>query len=141
MKTSAVPYPGIRNPLVVYLMSCIQRVSPFYRMTRASSTWPLHFCHHSFETFCLAVLTSFLKRVFWMILFSAGAIFTSRTSKSGIRIPLTDNEDFKSSTESTISTSLIHSIASVGNCEQIHTSVLNPIFQQADVAGVGNLSK
>ena len=39
------------------------------------------------------------------------------------------------------STSLIHCIASVGNCEQVHTSVLNLIFQQAKVAGVGNLSK
>ena len=48
MKTSAAPYPGIRTPFVVYLMSCTQRVSPFYRMTHASSTWPLHFCHHSF---------------------------------------------------------------------------------------------
>ena len=67
-----------------------------------------------------------------MILFSAEAI---------IRIPLTDNEDYKSSTESTISTSLIHSRASVRNCEQVHTSVLNLIFQQAKVAGVGNLSK
>ena len=35
----------------------------------------------------------------------------------------------------------IHCIASVGNCEQVHTSVLNLIFQQAKVAGVGNLSK
>ena len=31
IKTSAAPYPEIRNPTVVY-----------------SSTWPLHFCHHSF---------------------------------------------------------------------------------------------
>ena len=38
-------------------------------------------------------------------------------------------------------TSLIHSKASVGNCEQVHTSVLNLIFQPANVAGVGNLSK
>ena len=76
-----------------------------------------------------------------MILFSAEAILASSTSKSGIRIPLTDDEDFKSSTESTISTSLIHSIASEGNCEQIHTSVLNLIFQQANVAVVENLSK
>ena len=37
--------------------------------------------------------------------------------------------------------SLIHSTASVRNCEQVHTSVLNLIFQQANVAGVGNLSK
>ena len=47
----------------------------------------------------------------------------------------------RSSTESTISTSLIHSIACVGNCEQIHTSVLNLVFPQANVAGLGNLSK
>ena len=76
-----------------------------------------------------------------MILFSAEAILASSTSKFGIRIPLTDDEDFKSSTESSISTSLIHGIASVGNCEQVHTSMLNLIFQQAHVAGVGILSK
>ena len=35
----------------------------------------------------------------------------------------------------------LHCIASVGNCEQVQTSVLNLIFQQANVAGVGNLSK
>ena len=40
-----------------------------------------------------------------------------------------------------ISTSLIQCIASIGNCEQVHTSVLNLIFQQANVAGVGTLSK
>ena len=28
MTTPAAPYPGIRNPIVVYLMSRIQRVSP-----------------------------------------------------------------------------------------------------------------
>ena len=55
MKTSAAPYLEIRNPIVVYLMCCTQRVSQFYRMTHASSTWPLHFCHHSLKTFCLAV--------------------------------------------------------------------------------------
>ena len=76
-----------------------------------------------------------------MILFSAEAILASNTSKSGIRIPRTDNEDFNSSTESTISTSFIHCIASVGNCEQVRTSALNLIFQQANVAGVVNLSK
>ena len=76
-----------------------------------------------------------------MILFSAEAILASSTSKFGIGIPLVDDEDFRSSTDSTISTSLIHSMASVGNCEQVHTSVLNLIFQQAKVAGVGNLSK
>ena len=35
---------------------------------------------------------------------------------------------------------LIHSMASVGNCEQVHTSVLNLSFQQANVAGFWNLS-
>ena len=69
-----------------------------------------------------------------MILF---AIPASSTSKSCIRIHLTENEDLKSSTESTISTSLIHSKASEGKCEQVHTSVLNLIFQQANVLGVG----
>ena len=76
-----------------------------------------------------------------MILFSAEAILASSTSKFGISIPLIDDEDIKSSTESTISTSLIECIASVGNCEQEHISVLNLIFQQANVAGVGYLSK
>ena len=69
------------------------------------------------------------------------AILASSTSKFGIEIPRIDDEDFNSSTESTSSTSLIHCIVSVGNCEQVHTSVLNLIFQQAMVAGVGNLSK
>ena len=96
---------------------------------------------YSFWAFCSSKLTFLLKRVLWMIRFSAEAIFASSTSKSGIRIPLTEHEDLRSSTDSTISTSLIHSIASVGNCEQVHTSVLNLIFQQANVAGVGNLSK
>ena len=76
-----------------------------------------------------------------MILFSAEAILASSTSQSGIEIPLVDDEDFESSTESTISTSLIHCIAAVGNYEQVHTSVLNLIFQQAKIAGVGTLSK
>ena len=76
-----------------------------------------------------------------MILFSAEAILASSTKKFGIEIPRIDDEDFRSSTDSTISTSLIHSIASVVNCEQVHTSVLNLIFQQANVDGVGNLSK
>ena len=69
------------------------------------------------------------------------AILASSTSKFGIEILRIDDEDFESSTESTISTSLIRCIASVGNCEQVHTSVLNLIFQQANVAGVGNVSK
>ena len=70
-----------------------------------------------------------------MILFSAEAILASSTSKFGIEIPRIDDEVLNSSTESTNSTSLIHCIASVGNCEQVHTSVLNFIFQQANVAG------
>ena len=74
-----------------------------------------------------------------MILFSAEAILASSTSKLGIEIPRVDDEDFNSSTEPTNSTSLIHCIASVRNWEQVHTSVLNLIFQQAMVAGVGNL--
>ena len=76
-----------------------------------------------------------------MILFSAEAILASSNSKSGPGVPLIEREDLRSSTDSTISTSLIHSMASVGNCEQVHTSVLNLIFQQANVVGVGNLSK
>ena len=74
-----------------------------------------------------------------MILFSAEAILASSTSKFGIEIPRIDDEVLNSSTDSTNSTSLIHCIASVGNCEQVHTSVLNLIFQQAKVAGVGEL--
>ena len=58
-----------------------------------------------------------------------------------IEIPRVDDEDLNSSTESTNSTSLIQCMASVGNCEQVHTSVLNLIFQQTNVAGVGTLSK
>ena len=76
-----------------------------------------------------------------MILFRAEAILASSTSKFGIEILRIDGEDLNSSTESTNSTCLIHCIASVGNCGQVHTSDLNLIFQQAKVAGEGNLSK
>ena len=65
----------------------------------------------------------------------------SSTSKFCIEIPRVDDEDLKSSTDSTNSTSLIHCIASVGNCEHVQTSVLNLIFQQAKVAGVRELVK
>ena len=75
------------------------------------------------------------------VVFLGEAILTSSNSKSGPGVPLMEREDFRSSTESTISTSLFHSIASVGHCEQVHTSVLNLIFQQANVVCVGNLSK
>ena len=91
--------------------------------------------------FCSSRLILLLNWELWMILFRADAILASSTSKFGIEIPRVDDEDLNSSTESTNSTSLIHCIASVGNCEQVHTSVLNLIFQQAKVAGVGNLSK
>ena len=53
----------------------------------------------------------------WMILFSAEAIRKSSTSKFGIEIPRIDDEDLNSSTESTNSTSLIHCIVLVGNCD------------------------
>ena len=76
-----------------------------------------------------------------MILCSAEAILASSTSEFGIEIPRVDDEDLNSSTDSIISTSLIHCIASVRNCEQVHTSVLNLISQQANVAGARNLSK
>ena len=46
-----------------------------------------------------------------------------KSTKSGPRVPLIEREDFRSSTDSTISTSLGRSTTSVGNCEQIHTSV------------------
>ena len=49
-----------------------------------------------------------------MILFSAEAILASSNSKSGPGVPLIEGEDYRSSTESTISTFLIHSTASVG---------------------------
>ena len=52
-----------------------------------------------------------------------------------------DSPNRRSSTELAISTSLIHSIASVGNFEQEQTSVLNLIFQHENVCGEGNLSK
>ena len=76
-----------------------------------------------------------------MILFSAEAILTSSNSKFGIEIPRADDDDLNSSTESTNSTSLIHHLASGGNRDRVHTSVLNLIFQKANVAGVGNVSK
>ena len=73
-----------------------------------------------------------------MVLFSAEAVLASSTSKSGPGVRLIEREDLRSSTDSTICTSLIHSIASVGNCEQVRTSLLNLVFQQADVVGLGN---
>ena len=48
MTTSAAPCPGILNPIVVYLMSRIQRVSPFFHNAHSASTYLRHFCHHFF---------------------------------------------------------------------------------------------
>ena len=49
-----------------------------------------------------------------MILFRARAIFASSITKFGKFFPETDREDFNSSSESTISTSLIDNVASDG---------------------------
>ena len=76
-----------------------------------------------------------------MILFNAEAILASSTSKFGIGIPRIDDEDLKSSTKSTISTSLILRTTSVENSEEVQTLVLTLTFQQAKVAGVGNVFK
>ena len=59
-------------------------------------------------------------------------------SKFGNFLPATDRDDFNSSIESTISTSLIHDIASEGKSEQIVTWFLNLIFQHENVEGVGD---
>ena len=76
------------------------------------------------ETVLILGLLFLLNWELWMILFSAEAILASSTSKFGIEIPRIDDEVLNSSTASTISTSLIQCIASVGNCEQVHTSSL-----------------
>ena len=54
-----------------------------------------------------------------MILFRAEAILASSISKFGKIFTETDREDLNSSNESTISTSLIHNIASDGKSEQV----------------------
>ena len=73
----------------------------------------------SFWAFCASRLTFFLKWEFWMVLFKAEAVFASDISKFGKFFPETDREDFNSSNESSISTSLIHNIASDGKSEQV----------------------
>ena len=75
-----------------------------------------------------------------MIVFKAEAICFSSISKFGKSFPDTDREDFNSSNESTISTSLIHNIASDGESDQVGTWVLNLFFQHRNQEGVGNLS-
>ena len=56
-----------------------------------------------------------------MITFRAEAIFASSISKFGKFFPEADREDFNSSSESTISTSLTHNIATDGKSEQVVT--------------------
>ena len=68
-----------------------------------------------------------------MILFKAEATLPSSISKFGKFFPAIDREDFKSSNESTISTSLIHNMASDGKSEQVVTWFLNFIFQHKNV--------
>ena len=53
-----------------------------------------------------------------MIFFKADVIFASSISKFGKLCPPTDRDVLKSPTESTISTALIHNIASVEKLEQ-----------------------
>ena len=75
-----------------------------------------------------------------MILFKAEANLASSNSKFGTSSPSLDREDGNSSTESTISTSLIHNIASEGKSEQELTWGSNLFVQHENVDGVGNLS-
>ena len=75
-----------------------------------------------------------------MILFTGEAILASSISKFGKFFPALDRQDFYSSNESTISTSLIHNKASNGKSEQVVTWFLNLIFQHKHVEGLGNLS-
>ena len=75
-----------------------------------------------------------------MILFKAEAILASNISNLGKFLPAIDREDFNSSTESTILSSWIHTIASDGQSEQVVTWFLNLIFQHKNVESVVNLS-
>ena len=106
--------------------------------TRISRSAPTKVLFFSLFHFSFSFFHFFFECFFIFFEFSN---FLKPFSKFGIDIPRVDDEDLKSSTESTISTSLIQCVASVGNCEQVQTSVLNLIFQQAKVARVGNLSK
>ena len=75
-----------------------------------------------------------------MILFKAEATLASSISKVGNLSTAIVRDDFNSSTESTITTSLIHNIESEGKSDQELTWVLNLIFQNIDDDGVVNLS-
>ena len=94
----------------------------------------------SFGAFCSSRLTFFLNWEFWMILFRAEAIFASSISKFGKSFPFSDREDFSSSKESTISTSVIHNKASAGKSEPLETCVMNLVFHTKNDCGLGNLS-
>ena len=74
-----------------------------------------NFAASSILTWVLAniALTLYLKRVFSIILFSAEAILALNNSKSGPGVLLKERENLRSSIDSTISNSLIHSLASV----------------------------
>ena len=72
-----------------------------------------------------------------MILFSAEAILASSNSNKVWSMNSSDGtRRLRSSTDSTISTSLIHITASVRSCKKIHTSILNLNFQQENVVEV-----
>ena len=60
---------------------------------------------------------------------SREAILASSIFKFGKSLPAIGREDFHSSTESTISTSLIHNMASEGKSAQELNWVLNLVFQ------------
>ena len=60
----------------------------------------------------------FFKWEFWMILFKSEAILVSSSLKFRKSFPAIDRDDFNSPTESTISTSMIHNVASEGGSEQ-----------------------
>ena len=73
-----------------------------------------------------------------MILFKEDAILASSISKFGEwKEPWLQRDEFKS----TISTSLIHNIASERKSEQERTWVLNLTFQHENVEGVGKFFK
>ena len=68
-----------------------------------------------FLGFLLLEADLLLKWELWMILFKAEAILASSISRFGKSLPAIDRKDFHSSTESAISTSLIHDVASEEN--------------------------
>ena len=88
-------------------------------------------------------LASSWKRVLFLglLFLEKWEFLASSLSKFEKFFPAIDREDFHSSTESTISASLIHNKASKGKSEQAVTWFLNLIFQYETVEGVVNLSK